>query len=260
MDVYDINGKVEKSIELPKIFHGEFREDIVRRALLAEQSHRYQSQSHDVMAGLRTTAVYVGNYKSYRTGRHMGISIRPRQRLGGGAQGDVRRIPSATKGRRAHPHKLEKIIVENINKKEYQLAIRSAIAGSADEKLIKNRHSFEGKSFPIVIDNKLEAVTKAKQLMIILNFLGLKSDLKRSHKPRLQKGLKRSSKNRRYRKSVLIVVKEGKGVMNAGKNIPGVDVCSINNLTIEKLAPGAMPRIAIWTEDAVREVEKAVEK
>jgi large subunit ribosomal protein L4e len=260
MDVYDTNGKVEKSMELPAVFHGEFREEIIRRALLAEQSRRYQPQGHDVMAGLRTTAVYVGNYKSYRTGRHMGIAIRPRQRLGGGAQGDVRRIPSATKGRRAHPHKIEKVVVENINRKEYLLAIKSAIAGCTKQDILKSKRMYEGKPLPLIIDNKIENVANTKELLTILNSLGLSSDLERSHKPHLKKGLKRSSKNRSFRKSVLIVVDNMEKVGKAGRNIPGVDVVSIKKLSIGKLAPGALPRISIWSENAAKEVEKAIEK
>ncbi|MDE1860192.1 MAG: 50S ribosomal protein L4 [Candidatus Micrarchaeota archaeon] len=259
MNVYGIDGNVEKSIELPGIFKGTFREDIVRRALLSEQSRRYQPQAHDVMAGLRTTAVYVGNYKSYRTGRHMGIAIRPRQRLGGGSMGDVRRIPSATKGRRAHPHHLEKIIEEHINRKEYMLAIKSAIAGCSDSAMIKKGHRIAELSMPIVVDNKLESISKSKELSSIMDKLGLAKDLEASHKPRLRKGLRRASNKRHFRNSVLIVVSDSKHIEKAGRNIPGVDVCSIKQLSIGKLAPGAIPRPSIWTEGAVHGVEKEVE-
>ena len=107
MDVYGIDGKVARSIELPRVFSESFRKELVLRAILAEQSLRYQPKGRNLMAGLRTTATYVGNYKSYRTGRHMGIAIRPREKLGGGAMGYVRRIPSSVKGRRAHAQKVE---------------------------------------------------------------------------------------------------------------------------------------------------------
>ncbi|MDE1823828.1 MAG: 50S ribosomal protein L4 [Candidatus Micrarchaeota archaeon] len=258
MNVYDLEGKVEKSIELPEAFSAGFREDLVKRALLAEQSLDYQPQGHDVMAGLRTTAVYVGNYKSYRTGRHMGIAIRPRQKLGGGAQGDVRRIPSATKGRRAHPHKIEKTIVERINNREYVKAIFAAISGCGESEMIRERHRFSGDA-PIIIDQKIESVSKTKELMRILGKLGLSDDLDASHSPRLAKGMRRKAQLRHFRRSVLIVAKDAGNISKAGRNIPGVEVCGVNELTIRRLAPGGLPRLTVWSENALADVKAAVE-
>lgn len=259
MDVYGLDGKASKSISLPEVFSDEFRTDLVRRALLAEQSRNYQPQGHSLTAGFQTTAVYIGKYSAaYRRGRHMGQAIRPRQKLGGGAMGDVRRIPSAVKGHRAHPHKIEKILREEINSKEYAKAMRSAIAGCTHADLIKQRHDYSGRSFPIVVDNKLEDIAKTSELLKILESLGLSDDLERSHKPRLRHGLKRSGKSRHFRNSVLIVSKSAGKIDKAGRNIPGVDVCSVDSLTVTKLAPGAAPRISIWTEGAISAVESAV--
>lgn len=262
MDVqlFGIDGKPVKSVSLPAVFSGDFRVDLVRRALAAEQSRSYQPQSRDPLAGLRTTAVYIGKYSArYRTGRHMGIAIRPRQKLGGGAMGDVRRIPSAVKGRRSHPQKLERKILERINSKEYVRALESALAGCAQVQAIKQRQSYNGSSLPIVMDNKLEAITKTKELVKLIDALGLEKELERSHKPSIRKGLRRLARQRHFRKSMLIVVKNTEKVEKAGRNIAGVDVCSVENLTVEKLAPGSTPRITIWSEEAVKGVEKALQ-
>ncbi len=259
MNVLGLDGKVSKSTTLPSVFAGEFRADIVRRALLSEQSQDYQPQGHFIRAGFETTAVYVGKYSAaYRRGRHMGIAIRPRQKLGGGAQGDVRRIPSATKGHRAHPHKIEKRIEELINRKEYLLAIKSAIAGSSNTGMVLSKHLVQTKELPIVVDDKLESIAKTKELIKVLGALGLSDDLGKSHKPQLRKGLKRLSNKRHFRNSVLIVSKSTGSISKAGRNIPGVDVCAVNELTVGKLAPGAKPRLAIWTEGAVSSIEEAL--
>ncbi len=259
MNVYGLDGKVERNINAPAVFAGEFREDLVRRALLAEQSRGYQPQGRFLLAGFQTTAVYVGKYSAaYRRGRHMGIAIRPRQKLGGGAMGDVRRIPSAVKGHRSHPPKIEKILEERINNKEYAAAIRSAIAACADAHKVASKHKVEAKELPIVVDDKLESVSKTKELMKILNALGLGRDLEKSHKPKLRHGLRRLSKLRHFRSSVLIVSKSAGAIEKAGRNIRGVEVCSLGNLTVSKLAPGALPRLSVWTEGAVSGVEQAV--
>ncbi len=259
MDAYGLDGKVSRSVNMPQVFSEEFRPDLVRRALLSEQSKRFQPQGHSLTAGFQTTAVYVGKYSAaYRRGRHMGQAIRPRQKLGGGAMGDVRRIPSAVKGHRAHPHKIETILREDINNKEYSKAIRSAIGGCSNAGLITQNHEFGGKSLPLVVDDKLESVSKAKELMSIISALGMSKDLEKSHKPKLRSGLKRSGKSRHFRNSILIVSKSAGNILKAGRNIPGVTVCSVDELTVSKLAPGALPRLSIWTEGALSAVEAAV--
>ena len=36
--------------------------------------------------------------------------------------------------------------------------------------------------------------------------------------------------------------------------------CSVDSLTVNKLAPGGLPRLAIWTKDAVESVDEALAK
>ncbi len=259
-NVYSIEGKVSGKVTLPKIFNMEFRHDIVRRALLSEQSAEYQPQGHDVLAGYNTTAVYVGKYSGYRRGRHMGIAIRPRQKLGGGAMGDVRKVPSSVKGHRAHPHKIEKDIVERINKREYILAIESAIAGSANAELILKRHTLDKKETPIIVEDSIEKVSRTKDLVKILGALGISGDMARSTKPKLRSGKARKSSKRHFRNSVLILAKDSSSISKAGRNIAGVDVCGIDALKISKLAPGAMPRLMLWSRSAIEGVEDVLKK
>ncbi len=255
-DVYGLDGKPVGKIGMPAIFSGDFRPDLIRRAILSSESKRYQPQGHSVLAGLQTTAVYVGKYSGYRRGRHMGIAIRPRQKLGGGAMGDVRRIPSSVKGKRAHPHMIEKRITEEMNRREFLKAVESAIAGTAKSKLISQRHDTGSKNLPIVVDDSIEDISKAKELLKLLVALGLSKDLDLSKKPRIRKGLRRSSRQRRFRKSVLVVTDNDSKIAKAGRNIPGVDVCSTSSLDIEKLAPGAEPRLSVWSRSAVNGIEK----
>ncbi len=259
--VHAIDGSVSGKITLPDVFSKEFREELVRRALLSEQSAMYQPQGHSLMAGLDTTAVYVGKYSGYRRGRHMGIAIRPRQKLGGGAQGEVRRIPSSVKGKRAHPHQIEKKIEEQINKREHLLAIESAIAGSAHTELVLKKHKL-GKNahVPFVVEDKIEHVAKAKDLMKILAVLGMSEDIERSHKPKLRTGAVRKANKRHFRNSVLIVAKNPGSIEKAGRNIAGVDVCTIDTFTVAKLAPGAMPRLMLWTKGAVEGLDASLRK
>jgi large subunit ribosomal protein L4e len=258
-NIYQLDGSSVKKEELPKIFDSEFREDLVKRALLAEQSLRYQRQGHYVLAGMQTTALYVGAYGTYRTGRHIGRAIRPRQKLASGRMGYVRRIPSSVKGKRAHPHKIEKTIIERINEREYRKAIESAIGGTKNINQIKARHSVE-MQMPIVVESKLENISKSKDLILVLQNLKLDSDLKKSKDPKIRKHHNRYSVSKRYRKSMLIVANDASNIEKAGRNIPGVDVCGIKSLKVELLAPGGKPRLVIWTESALQGLEEAVSK
>jgi large subunit ribosomal protein L4e len=50
----------------------------------------------------------------------------------------------------------------------------------------------------------------------------------------------------------LLVVAEESDAMKAGKNIAGVEVTTVNRLTVEQLAPGTHAgRLTIWTESAL---------
>ncbi len=257
--VYNLEGKEVSKITLPKEFEEPFRIDLVRRAILSEQSATKQPQGHSVTAGLNTTAVYVGAYGVYRTGRHMGIAIRPRQKLAGGAMGDVRRIPSATKGRRAHPHKIEKVLREEINEKEYRKAIASAIGGTASEKELKQRLQEIKANVPIVVEDSIEKISKTKELIKILKNLGLDKVIEDAkEKVRKKTGHARYAVRRHYKKNLLIVVGNPSQLENSSRNIAGVDVCKVNDLRVGLLAPGAMPRVVVWTASAISKLSNAI--
>ncbi len=256
-DVYSIDGGKRGALALPGVFSSEYRQDLIQRALLSEQSRKLQPQGHFVLAGLQTTAVYVGKYSGYRRGRHMGIAIRPRQKLGGGAMGDVRRIPSSVKGKRAHPHLIEKRLVEAINKREYLAALRSAIAGCTDNPSIRKLHNIK-KDQPLIVENEIEGIEKTKELVKLLSSLGFSADLEGSRKPRLSNG--RGSRRRRFRKSVLIVAGSTEKLARAGRNIPGVDVTDLASLSIELLAPGTLPRPSIWSRSAIEGLENVLKE
>ncbi len=244
VDVLNIDGSTAKSVELPSAFSEAVRPDLIARAVIAESTRKFQPQAHYVLAGMQTTAKYYGAMNSYRTGRHMGIAIRPREKLGGGVQGKVKRIPSAVKGKRAHPHLVEKKLIEQINTKEYQKAVRSAIAS------VKR---------PIVVSSSMESIAKTRDVIKMLNNLKLTEQLERGMERTLRKGRRRLSSQRLYKKSVLIVVDNDKGIIKAARNIAGVDVCSVKGISVSMLAPGGRPgRQTLWSEGAISKLDNEI--
>ncbi|HUY70262.1 MAG TPA: 50S ribosomal protein L4 [Candidatus Baltobacteraceae bacterium] len=247
-NVLTIEGTNKGTVELPKAFSEAVRQDLINRAVVAERSYELQPQGHYPLAGQQTTATYYGAMHSYRTGRHMGKAIRPREKLGGGVQGKVKVVPSAVKGKRAHPHLVEKILIERINKREYQKALASAISATA-------------KDSPLIVEDRIEEVKRSKEMVGIFNKLKLSAHLERSRKPTLKKGLRRSTKQRHYKRSVLLVVSKISPAMKSARNIAGVDVCTVFTMRANLLAPGGNPgRVAVWSESAIKQMDSAMEK
>lgn len=249
-EVFSIDGRKKGSVALPAVFEETVRPDLILRAVNAENTLRLQPQGHNPLAGMDTTAMYYGSMHSYRTGRHMGIAIRPRQKLGGGQQGMVRRIPSSVKGKRAHPHKIEKILAENINRREYSKAVASAVAATV---------SHETK-MPIVVSDEIESIKKTREMITLIRNLKLGAKIDNVDK-RVRKGLRRGSKRRSYTRALLIVVSKDGSALRSARNIAGVDACIVDRLSAGLLAPGGKPgRAVIWSEGAIGGLQKAVSK
>ena len=256
--IFDIQGNKKGDITLPKVFSTTIRPDLIKRAVLAIQSNRRQSYSPNELAGKRTSAHYHG----VREGPHhmMNASMARMSRIHGGPPNlsmTARFVPQALKGRKAHPPKIEKIWSQKINNKERIYAVKSAIAATALKEIVVERgHKVGDLTLPIVIDDSLEEVNKSKNVKDLLNKIGLKKELERAKakKVRPGKGKKRGRKYKK-RKSLLFVVVKGNSIVKAARNIAGVDVCQVNNLNVELLAPGTHPgRLTVFTEAAIKKL------
>jgi large subunit ribosomal protein L4e len=175
-----------------------------------------------------------------------------------------RRSPSSGKGalagmtvsgRRAHPPKSEKKIEKSINRKERRLAFRSAVAATADEKLVALRgHSTEKvRSLPLVVVDEIQGLEKSSDIRNVFFQLGLWNDVERVKKGIKVRAGRGKTRGRRLKKgkAPLVVVEEDRGIVRAAKNLPGVDVTLLRNLNAELLAPGTHPgRLTLWSESA----------
>ncbi len=253
INVVDLDGSVKGNIERPAAFSEAVRPEIISRAATAELTRELQPQGHYHLAGMETSAAYHGRMSSYRSGRHMGQAIRPREHLGGGRQGKVRRIPSAVKGRRAHPHLPEKRIIESINAAEYRKAIASAVAATALSDYVKCE-----RSLPVVVSDEIQALKKTRDVVALVGKLGLKSAIADSN-AHIRKGIRRSASQRHYKRTILLVVKDDDGILKAARNIRGFDVCDVSSLRANLLAPGGRPgRLTVWSESAVKALDTAI--
>ncbi len=248
--IYDLEGNEVSKIELPKVFSYEVREDVIKRAYLSALTARIQPQGRDPMAGKRTTA------ESWGVG--YGIARVPRvkgERYPRAASAAF--VTMAVGGRRAHAPTVEKIIRERINKKERRLAIRSAIAATANRELIVKRgHIVPQKlSLPVIVKKDIEDIETTKQAKEVLMKLGLWDDIMRVYKRIKIRAGKGKMRGRRYKegKSLLVVLSGKCKALKAFRNLPGVTVAYVNNLSVIHLAPGGVPgRLTLWSEEAIK--------
>lgn len=252
---FTLKGKVIKErVTLPSHFDTPYRPDVIKRAVLAVQSRKRQPHGVDELAGKRNTA------QSWQTGH--GRSRMPRIKGSGtSAANKAAFAPGTVGGRVAHPPEARKVLVERINTKENRLAIRSAIAASANPEFVKARgHKIENiPQIPMVVSDKLESVSTTKEVFEALILLGLGDDLDRASNGRNIRAGKGKMRGRKMKtpKSLLIVVGADSGIGKAARNLPGVDITEVHGLNAELLAPGTHPgRLVVWTRSAIDRLQK----
>ena len=255
VSTFNTNGAKESEIELPLIFSTPFRKDLISKSYTNLTSHKFQPQGRRPTAGMDVVA------RSNDPPTGQGISRIAKMRGGGGGrQGQAGGVASVRGGRQAHPPKAQKVIFKKLNKKENKLALCSAIAATQSKELIESRGHKTGnlKTFPIVIADDIESVTKTKEVLKILDSLHLMQDIDRlkSRRPRTGKSALRG-RGTKIGKSILFVVSDSKKLSHACGSIPGVDVQSAKNLSVLDLAPGGVPiRLVIYSKKALDEIEK----
>jgi large subunit ribosomal protein L4e len=240
-----LDGNVTRGIDLPAVFGEEYRPDLIKKAVLALQSTRYQPHGTDPFAGMRTSA------ESWGSGR--GVAQVPRLKNGS----RVARIPQAVGGRAAHPPKVEKILVKRINKQEKRKALRSAIAATCDPELVAARGHLVDGEIPLVLEDAFETITTTAEIIAVLKAINVFADVERAKNSKKVRAGRGKMRGRRYkqRKSVLIVT--GETPLRAARNLAGVDAVSVGQLNTELLAPGTHAgRLTIWTEGALKKLEE----
>ncbi len=264
-DVYSVKGEIIGNVELPEVFRTEYRPDLIQRAIVAEQANRRQIYGTYELAGMQTSADYFGNRReTFRITINRGQSRLPREKTGGGGLGKVRRVPQSVKGRPAHPPKKKDWYVK-INKKEYLFALKSAIAATANYDIVTKRsHKIQDiKKIPLIIEDSFEKLSKTRDVIQTLKTLGLGEDINRAMKGKTPSGVGKGRKGYKHkgRKSVLIVINNDNGIIQGIRNIPGVDIARIDELTPELMAPGTHAgRLTLWTKSAIESIGKLYDK
>lgn len=250
VDVLDVEGNKVREISLPDVFSAPYRPDVIKRAVIAAQSHRLQPKGRNPMAGKRTSAESIGvGYARSRVPRVKGDHY---ARASAAAF-----APSTVKGRVTHPPRVEKGISKGVNNKERRLAVRSAIAATAMREIVKARGHIlsETSSLPLVVSDDIQAIDSAGAVRDMMQNIGVWDDIMRVVSSRKTRGRRKHIRGRGLRQAIgpLIVVSNDERIGKAARNLPGVDVVTIDSIGAEMLAPGTHPgRLTVWSESALK--------
>ena len=247
--VFDLKGEEVSTRNLPQIFNTPTRPDVIKRAVVTIQSHKYQPQGRDPMAGKRNTA----------ESRHAGLGIARVPRLKERGQ-RAAFAPGTVGGRSAHPPESKKNIRKKLPKKEMRLALRSAIAATGSKEIVASRgHMVEDvPDFPLVVVDEIQSLKRTKDIEEALINLGVWPDIFRVKESRKIRAGKGKMRGRKMKQAVgpLLVIANNDGVAEATRNLPGMEVASVENLNAELLAPGTHPgRLIVWTNSAFEKLE-----
>ncbi len=264
--VFSSRGEKVSDVTLPSVFHSAYQPLLIRRAVLAVESTKFQPKGKKPGSGRNNTAEYIGvrgKHTPYRT-INVGHARLPRLRNRRAIlYGKVAAVPQAVGGPESHPPKVEARLEEYINTKERKKAIASAIAATVDAKLVKARgHRFDEKMYPLIVDKTFTQLSKTKDVVKALEALHVNTDVENAKQTRTRRAGKNKNRGRPYKqkKSVLIVTQATQPIYSAARNLPGVDVVALNELNAAHLAPGtAAGRLTIWSQEAITALAKREE-
>jgi len=233
---------------MPDVFLAPIRPDIVQFVHTNMRKNARQAYAVNDDAGHRHSA------ESWGTGR--AVSRIPRvsgggtSRAGQGAFGNMCR-----KGRMFAPTRTWRKWHRKINTNQKRYAVASALAASALPSLVLARgHKIsEVAEVPCVVDNATESLQKTKQAIAALKAIGAYTDVEKVKASRKLRSGKGKMRNRRHvqRLGPLVVYNEDHGIVQAFRNLPGVDLAHVERLNLLQLAPGGhMGRFIVWTKSA----------
>jgi large subunit ribosomal protein L4e len=253
--VYTTTGTKDGEVELPPVFSTPLRRELIHKAFTNLTSHKFQRQGRKPNAGMDVVA----DSNDPPTGQ--GVSrVARMQGGGGGRQGQGAEVASTRGGRQAHPPIVAKVIYKKLNKKENKLALCSAIAATASKDLVELRgHKIKGiESFPIVVSDDIESISKTSEITKVLDALKLTQDVERldARKPRSGQSRLRG-RSKKVGKSVLFVTANSTNLLQATGALPGVEVRNVKDLSVLDLAPGSDPiRLTVYSKSAIEEIGK----
>lgn len=163
-------------------------------------------------------------------------------------------------GRMFSPTKIWRQWHKKVSVNQRRFAVASALAATAVPALVAARgHRIENvPEIPLVLSDSLNNVKRTKDALNILARIGADQDVaKAKDSKKIRRGVGKS-RNRRYvqRRGPLVIYDASEELAKAFRNISGVDVAIVDNLSLLDLAPGGhLGRFVIWTKGAFEKLD-----
>jgi len=248
------SGAADGTTPLPAVFTAPIRADVVQFVHTNMRKNARQAYGVMDLAGGQHSA------ESWGTGR--AVSRVPRVK-GGGTSG----AGQATFGnmcrsaRMFNPTRTWRKWHRKINTNQKRYAVASALAATALPSLVLARgHKISNvNEIPLVVSEDVEKLQKTKQAIVALTAVGAYEDVEKSRDSRKLRRGKGKMRNRRHvqRLGPLVVYAEDNGIVQAMRNLPGVELAHVERLNLLQLAPGGhMGRFIVWTKPAFEKLSE----
>ncbi|KAL2354745.1 ribosomal protein L4 domain-containing protein [Cryomyces antarcticus] len=250
----------ESTHPLPNVFKSPIRPDIVQSVHTGMAKNKRQPYAVSEKAGHQTSA------ESWGTGR--AVARIPRVSGGGTHRaGQAAFGNQCRSGRMFAPTKVWRKWHQKINHGQKRFATASALAASSNTALLlaRGHHVSTVPEVPLVVSSTAfsgAAIAKTSAAVALLKAVGAGPDMEKvkdSGKLRAGKGKLRGRRHRQRRGPLVVYSpdEDGKELINAFRNIPGVETSSVYSLNLLQLAPGGhLGRFIVWTSSAFAALDK----
>lgn len=254
INVYAVDNKPSSAtVALPAVFKAPIRSDVVNFVFTNVNKNKRQAYAVSEKAGHQTSAI------SWGTGR--AVARIPRVSGGGTSRSGQAAFGNMCRGGRMFaPTKIWRRWHRLTNQNMKRYATCSALAASALPSLVMARgHKIDQISeVPLVVSNEVESFSKTKQAVALLKQLKAYGDVEKVVETKKLRAGVGKSRNRRHkqRRGPLVVYANDNGLVKAFRNIPGLELASVDALNLLQLAPGGhLGRFIIWTQGAFEKLD-----
>lgn len=251
--IYDPEGSICGSALMPSVFCSPLRPDLVQFVCLNLAKNTRQAYGVAPNAGYQTSA------ESWGTGR--AVSRIPRVPGGGTHRSGQAAFGNMCRGGGMFaPNKTWRRWHRKVNVTMKRHAVAAAVAASGLPALVAARGHVidEVPELPLVLSDAAEGLTKTKQAAALLRKLGCGAELQKVRDSKKLRAGRGKSRNRRYslKRGPLVIFNRDDGISRAFRNIPGVELCHVDRLSVLKLAPGGtLGRLCLWTAAAFKRLQ-----
>jgi len=253
--VYGTTKDVTSSVSLPIVFTAPIRPDLVHDVHSRMALNRRQAYAVSEKAGHQTSA------ESWGTGR--AVARIPRVPGGGTHRAGQAAFGNMCRGGRMFaPTKTWRKWHRRISVTQKRHAYATALSASAIPALVMARgHKIDQVSeIPFVLDNKaVDTIDKTSAAVALLKSFSAYEDVQKVADSMTMRCGKGKMRNRRWtqRRGPLVIYNKSGPMVKAFRNIPGVELCSVQKLNLLQLAPGGhIGRFIIWTKDAFEHLDQ----